>query len=272
MKFHRKFKDYLILILIILLIILISLYYQNSYPNEEYLQNNSIQQTLISGVTSVFNGYTETLTVQAGYIGNNLFSNIGIIILLFLLFGIVEYLLGNTKDITKLLFMMLIVQFAFVPIWWYTHPVFKGGLSLWGTFLLFTIGAELYIHSSKRLKMKHKPRAHIYLFSIFFIAFLYLFYISVTINLTFIILSFVFLIFVPVILRSIRKIYTWEDLIAPLAASVFISFLLVLYVLPVENSSIRYFNPHVFALFLFFTSFYLFKKGLPKCRITPHNH
>ena len=144
MKFHRKFKGYLILILIILLIILISLYYQNFYQNEEYLQNNSIQQTLISGVTSIFNGYTETLTSHATKsIGSNPITNIGFTIVLLLVLGLLGYLTKNRDRLSVLIKLMLLAQFIFVPIWWHFNKNFSGGLSLWNTFILFVLIFEL---------------------------------------------------------------------------------------------------------------------------------
>ncbi len=276
MKFSQNFKDYLIfiikehLILIILLIILISLFYQNFYPNEEYLQNNSIQQTLISGVTSVFNGYTETLTSHATKsIGSNPITNIGFTIVLLLVLGLLGYLTKNRDKIFVLITLMLLAQFIFVPIWWYFNKNFSGGLSLWNTFILFVLIFELIsTHNYGNLEQKASSVLRRNTPVIIFMA-LAIFILNIN-SLRYRLIGFIMFIVGILIwlhyfsrLRSVSlkygvKLYLLYSL--PLAIGALFGALVGFFLLPFNNSGrIIFCNPHLLSLPIFVLLFLAYK-------------
>jgi hypothetical protein len=267
MKTLLKFRNYSVLLIIILIILLVSFYYLNFYTNVKYLQDNNLQQILISGLTSIFDGYTETITGPVGSVGSNLFSNIGITIIFLCLFGITESLLKNAKNITKSLFIMLTDEFIFVVIWWPLNHRFQGGLSLWGTFILAMVSIDLFRYAYKRLKVHRKLVANVFISSFGFSIVIYLIYLFVGTNsLIFLILGIILLSLALIVIMLTKMAYGLRDIATAVIASPILAILLALYILPLNNGKILYFNPHIFALALFILSIFIFEKYCPKSK------
>jgi hypothetical protein len=260
---NSEFNNYWPIAGIIAIIIIVSFFYQQAYSNEEYLQVNSMQQLLVSGITSIFNGYTETLTSQANFIGKNIFTNIGFTIILLLALWLLEHFTKNEDRIPAVIKLMLLAQFVFVPIWWYFHKNFSGGLSLWNTFILFVLIFELLSpHNYGNLDQKASNIFHTNIICIIFMA---LASFSLNINLLLYQLFGVIMFITGIIIwiiplkhyRSRKKLFLIYS--SPLIVGLLIGILLGFFLLPIVGKEILLYNPHLLALPIFVSLFLIYK-------------
>lgn len=138
-------KYYLPWVLITATIVLVSWYYLTYYNGYGGLPCNTSINCVIAYSTSIFNGYTETVSLHFG-IGGNVYENVLYAALaLFAFFAIAAYL-NMKKYVKPILASMLISQYLFAII----YPLiilpainktalFGGGLSLFDLFSLISI-------------------------------------------------------------------------------------------------------------------------------------
>lgn len=136
--------------LISLAIIATSFYYATYYPKSTSLPCSTASECMLSYATSMFNGYTETLT---GLSFNNVYENASWAIAISLALPAVAILMGYEKYLNFALASIFVAQAIFVAVYpTYILPhltnnvAFGGGLSLFCTYSLIYIVAFLVMH------------------------------------------------------------------------------------------------------------------------------